>query len=143
LSRFQIIQACRKDQNGAVALEFAIVGSILITAILGAIELGLLFWTRNALEMTAAMTARCAALRSSSCADPKAYAQALAGSMVTANILKNGTVTVTTPSSCYTTSTAYTGYTQVTISTSFWGNVLVGPLPGTTVTVSACYVNPA
>jgi Flp pilus assembly protein TadG len=110
-------------------------------AILGAIELGLLFWTRNALQMTAAMTARCAAL--GSCANPTAYAQALAGNMVTANILTNGTVTVTTPSDCYATSTAYTGYTKVTISTSFWNNVLVGPLPGTAVTVSACYVNPA
>jgi Flp pilus assembly protein TadG len=141
LNRFHLVQKCRNDQRGAAVLEFAIVAGVLMTIIFGALQLGLVFWTLNALEMTATMTARCAAL--GSCANPAAYAQALAGSMVTAHVLTGQTVTVSTASNCYATSQTYTGYTRVTISTSFWGNVLVGPLAGTALTVSACYVNPA
>jgi Flp pilus assembly protein TadG len=141
LNRFHFVRKCSNDLRGAAAVEFAIVAGLLITVIFGGLQLGLVFWTLNGLEMTATMTARCAAL--GSCANPTAYARALAGSMVTANVLTGQTVTVSSGSNCYAQSTGYSGFTRVTISTSFWGNVLVGPLAGTALTVSACYVNPA
>jgi Flp pilus assembly protein TadG len=142
LSWFPIIRKYRNDQRGAAAVEFAIVVGILFSVILGALQLGLFFWIRNVLTMTAAMTARCVAIGTCNSTTAPAYAQALAGSMVTGNISAGLTVKVTTPPNCYASSAAYTGYT-VTISTPFWSNALVGPLPGTTLTVSACYVSPA
>jgi Flp pilus assembly protein TadG len=143
LSWFPRIRKCGNDRRGSVAVEFAIVVGILFSVIFAVLQLGLLFWTRSTLQMTASMTARCVAIGTCTTSTAKAYAQTLAGTMAAGNILADGTVTVSQASNCYASSTAFTGYTLVKISTPFWSNVLVGPIPGTTLTVSACYANPA
>jgi Flp pilus assembly protein TadG len=140
LSRFPRLPKSTGDRRGSVAVEFAIVVGILFSVIFGALQLGLLFWTRSTLQMTAFMTARCVAI--GSCSNPTTYAQSLASSAAGVNIPANGSVTVST-GSCYGSSTSYSGYTSVTISAPFWSNALVGPIPGTTVTVTACYTSPA
>jgi len=48
------------DRHGSIAVEFAIAVPVLLTAMLGVIEIGRLFWTRHALEFAVEETARAA-----------------------------------------------------------------------------------
>jgi Flp pilus assembly protein TadG len=133
------------DRRGVAAVEFALVASMFLSLVLGSIALGLLWWTQNALEMTAALTARCAAL--GPCPDDStvtAYANSVADNWVVSNILAGATVTTNRASSCYAgASGKYIGYTQVTISIPYWSDVFIGPFANTVLSVSACYPNPA
>lgn len=125
---------------GAVAsVEFAVIASGFLLLLLGAIEVGLLLWTNNALRTTAEMTARCAAL--GSCSNPASYAVTLAGQWIGTNAVNTSDVTVSSAagSTCHGASTGYGRFTMVTISSE----LLVAPLAGTQVKVSACYPSPS
>lgn len=53
----------RRDQNGASAVEFAIVSTPLLLFMFGILEFGRAIWIEQALQSTAARTARCIALK--------------------------------------------------------------------------------
>jgi Flp pilus assembly protein TadG len=124
----------RRDCRAVAALEFAIVAPMFFVILLGGLELGLLEWTKNALQLTAAVTARCVAL--GSCADPNSYATATAGQWIMGNVISS--VTYTPNTSCY--AEGGTVYAKVTIDCRFWaGGVLPPPFSNVVLSVSACY----
>lgn len=53
----------RGNERGSALVEFAIAGSVFLTALFGVIEFGRLLWTHNALKYSAQQGARYAALR--------------------------------------------------------------------------------
>lgn len=126
-----------RDRRGLTALEFALVAPVLFMLIFGAFELGLTWWTRNALQVTAAMTARCVAL--GSCTDPAAFAVSSAGNWALPNLISVSDVTFTTNAACYNASDP-TVFAKVTITCEFWsGSILPPPLGNMTFKVSSCY----
>jgi Flp pilus assembly protein TadG len=54
----QLFQALRSDDRGAAAIEFAIVGPLLFTFLLGIVEMGRMFYVRNSLEYATEQAAR-------------------------------------------------------------------------------------
>ncbi|GBQ34211.1 TadE family protein [Gluconacetobacter azotocaptans] len=125
---------CGRGGRGAAALEFAIVASVFIAMLLGMIELGLLWWTRNALQLTADLTARCDAL--GACADPSGFAAAQAGEWGLSGAVSH--ISVTTPSQCHGFTTTSGKFVMVQIDSGYWAG-LPPPLSGMTLQVSACY----
>lgn len=124
-----------RDRRGSTALEFALVAPVLFIFIFGALELGLIWWTRNALQVTAALTARCVAL--GSCSNPAAFAVSSAGTWALPNLISESDVTFTSNGACYNGSTAFA---KVTITCEFWsGSILPPPLGDLTFSVSSCY----
>ncbi len=129
------------DRSGATAVEFAVVASAAVLLLIGALQVGLLLWTNNALQITAGLTARCAAL--GSCSDPASYAVSLAGQWATTGAVKTSDVTVSAASSCQGASGGYSKFTMVTISSEQWSGLLIGPLAGVKLKASACYPSPS
>src|SRR3954453_17998832 len=104
-----------RDRSGVAAVEFAIVGSVFLLLLLGTIQVALLWWTENALQITAMLTARCAALGAPSCTTSQAsktFAVATAGRFTLANAITAANVSVTPASSCK--ATGYSHFTMVT-----------------------------
>lgn len=130
------------DHRASSVVEFAIVGSIVISLCFAVIELGLLFWTRNALQSTAALTARCVAIRSPNCPDPRQFAVGTAGAWVFPGIISSADVTVQASNGC---NGASGTYEVVTITCRFWSSgSLPPPFSSIPLTASACYpVDPA
>lgn len=54
----RLFLALRADQRGAALLEFAIVGPLLLTLLLGIVEMGRMFYVRNSLEYATEQAAR-------------------------------------------------------------------------------------
>jgi|GEM_PF-392218 Flp pilus assembly protein TadG len=139
-------------KRGATAVEFALVLPMFLMLVFGAIEFGRLLWTEQALQQTAAATARCVALAqgthpSGSCTASGAYSQTTAISYAQ-NIAGGWGVTV--PSSGITPSTSANcggsagGFSQVSLSYTFTSVVpqLVHlNSAGVSLTASACYPN--
>lgn len=131
------------DRSGVAAVEFALVASGFLLLLIGALEVGLLLWTNNALQITAGLTARCAALKTCS-PDSKSYAVSLAGQWAGAGAVKASDVTVSPPalSACQGASGGYSKFTEVTISSELWSSLGIGPLAGVKLQASACYPSP-
>lgn len=129
------------DRTGVAAVEFALVASGFLLLLIGSLQVGLLLWTNNALQVTAALTARCAAL--GSCSNPASYAVSLAGQWVTAGVVTASDVTVSAASSCQGASSGYSNFTMVTVSSEMWSNLLIEPLSGVRLRASACYPSPS
>jgi Flp pilus assembly protein TadG len=138
-TRGSIRHFCR-ERRGAVTLEFAITATIFLTVVLGAVDLGLLCWTRNGLQLIAAMTARCAAL--GSCSDPASYATTMAESWVASGTIIKSNVSYNISSQCYSSQGTYNKFDMVTITSSFWA-WLPPPLSNVSLQVSACYPVPS
>lgn len=66
------VRRAARDRRGSVLLEFAIVGTALMLASLGAMELGLILWTQGSLQTVAAEAARCGAIGASGCTSASA-----------------------------------------------------------------------
>ena len=122
-------------RRGETAIEFALVGGLLVLLLLAPIELGLMIWTGSSLQAVAAQTARCAAIGSCS-ANPADYAVNLAQQWITAGAINAKDVQVQTTSSC---NNASGQFEQVRITSSIWAGALVSPLSGTTQVASACF----
>lgn len=60
-----------KDQRGAAAIEFALLGPTLVLMLFGLIETGRLFWTQHTLDEVAYSTVRCMSI-STQCDDQTA-----------------------------------------------------------------------
>jgi len=60
-----MIRLIRKNQRGAAAVEFALLGPVFLATIFGIIEGARLVWTRQALQQAAFIGARCLGLGTS------------------------------------------------------------------------------
>ena len=126
----------RSDRRGTAALEFAMVGGLLVLMLLGCIEVGLMMWTGSALQSVAAQTARCAAIGSTACTDPAQYAVSLAGKWVGASAITTSDVQVSAGTSCH----GATGtFAIVTITSSIWSGTFLAPITGNSQTAMACF----
>ena len=128
-----------RDRKASTVPETAIVLALLIPMLLAGIDLGLMMWTKGTLQSVAAMTARCAALGSTSCANPQAYAVSLANSWLGSALIANANVTVN--STATTCQNATGSFEVITITASIWTGSIVYPvaLNGRTQTLTACY----
>lgn len=125
------------DRRGVAALEFAIVGVAFVMLLLGTIQVGLLWWTKNGLETAAMLTARCAAL--GSCSDPAAFAKSTASKFTLPNAVS--AVSVATSSHCNAV-TGYSHFTTVTLTSTVWADSLISVLAGSSIQAIACYPSP-
>lgn len=126
----------RRDRAGTTALEFAIVASVFLPLSLGILDTGLLMWTKGALQATAALTARCAALSSPDCIDARQFAVTTAGKWIFPGIVTSAGVTPAPAIVCVSNAQLM----RVTITTAYWaGAVLPPPLNGKTLTAVAYF----
>jgi Flp pilus assembly protein TadG len=124
----------RRGRSGSTALEFAIIASVFLPMCIGIVEGGLLLWTYGALQTTAALTARRAAIASPDCPAVPAYAVTTAGKWVFPGIIANANVVSTT------TCISHVNYQQVTITCNYWaGGLLPAPLNGTVLKAVAYF----
>ncbi|WP_066773886.1 TadE/TadG family type IV pilus assembly protein [Croceicoccus mobilis] len=65
------IRSLASDQRGAAAIEFALLGPLLVMMLFGLIETGRLFWTQHSLDEVAFATVRCMSI-SDQCSDADA-----------------------------------------------------------------------
>jgi Flp pilus assembly protein TadG len=131
------IRRLPRDRRGVVALEFAIVGPILIFLLLAIIEISLLGWTQVVLQLTAAQTARCVGIGSSACADSTQFAVDTATNWLFANSVTTDGVSVVPGATC---GSAPGHYVKVTITSQFLGtSALPGILGGGQLSAQACY----
>lgn len=127
------------DLRGVVAMEFAIVASVLVVILVMVIEVGLMSWARSALLAAAASTARCAALASTDCPTTTTYAVNAVQRWLFANVVSAANVTVQTNVAC---NGAAGKYVVVTITATNWiGAVLPAPLTRPMLSASACYIS--
>lgn len=136
MTRRQSAHHLYPERRGSVALEFAIAAGIFLTLVVGGIDVGLLWWTKNGLQVTATMTARCMAL--GSCSDPGSYAVQMANNWTVSGAINSNDVTLSKTSQCYSSQGTYNNFAMVTITSPFWAG-LPPPLPHITLQVSACY----
>ena len=127
-----------RDRRGVTALEFAIITTSLMLLCFGSLELGLLFWTQTVLDTTAARTARCVAIGSSSCSNAQSYPVNLVTGAMFSGVITSADVTSQAVSSCNGTAGSFQ---QVSITSTYltdWQPAFV-PALNRAVTVSACY----
>jgi Flp pilus assembly protein TadG len=130
------VRRLRYERSGAAAVEFGLIAGVFLLLCLAVLDGGLLLWTKGALQSSASLTARCAALASPDCTDVQQFAVHNATSW-----LFPGVITKTNVSSavvCF----SHASYLQVTITCQFWaGSLLPPPLNGKTLTSVAYYPN--
>ena len=125
-----------RERSGAALLEFAMVAGIFLPLCLAIFDAGLLLWTKGALQSTAALTARCAAIASPDCTDWQQFAVVTAGNWVFPGIIAKLDVAPAPAIVCI----ASASYMKVTITSNFWsGAVLLPPFNGRTLTAVAYF----
>jgi hypothetical protein len=126
----------RRSLNGSTAIEFAMVAAVFLPLCLAILDAGLLMWTQGTLQSTASLTARCAALTSPLCTNPRQFAVTTAGNWVFANIITLANVTPVPAVVCV----AHVSFMMVTITCPYWaGTILPPPLNGRTLTAVAYF----
>jgi Flp pilus assembly protein TadG len=118
-----------QDQQGASAVEFAIIAPVFFLLIFGIIAVGLMFWTQIGLQHGAEMAARCASINTTLCPNGNPSA-------ITKYAMQQA-LGLSLPSSTFTYSTPACG-NQVSASYTFqFPDILnLGPL---TLTAQACF----
>jgi Flp pilus assembly protein TadG len=125
-----------RERIGATALEFALVAGVFLPLCLAIFDAGLLLWTKGALQSTASLTARCAAITSPGCTDAQQFAVTNAGNWVFAGIITKVNVSPAPAIVCI----ASVRFMMVTITCQYWaGVVLPPPLNGHTLTAVAYF----
>ncbi|MEA2741605.1 MAG: hypothetical protein QOH05_4912 [Acetobacteraceae bacterium] len=133
MSQFRVLLGRR---DGATAIEFALVAALFLPLCLAIFDAGLLLWTQGALQSTAALTARCAAIASPVCTNPQQFAVTTAGNWVFAGIISAVDVVPAPAVVCI----APVPFLKVTITSQYWaGTVLPPPLNGRTLTAVAYF----
>ncbi len=123
-------------RRGATALEFALVAGVFLPLCLAIFDAGLLLWTKGALQSTASLTARCAAIASPDCADAQQYAVTTAGNWIFPGIITKVDVSPAPSIVCL----AGASFMKVTITCQFWaGALLPPPFNGKTLTSVAYF----
>jgi Flp pilus assembly protein TadG len=122
---------------GVTSVEFAMCAALLILLLTGTISVGLLTWTQAMLQSVAVQTARCLAIGGTACASGPQYAVNLAQQQLFAGVIAAGDVNVSSAASC---NGAVGQYTQVTITSSYWGGgKLAAPFGAIQVAARSCY----
>lgn len=131
---------------GSTTLEFALVAATLMITCIGSIDLGLLLWSQEVLELAATDTARCVALGAAPCT-PLTTAASYAVGLTTQYGFSGMVTGANVSAQINTTCNGATGnYAVVTITESYWGPNLSAWQPvaillggSTERVVTACY----
>jgi Flp pilus assembly protein TadG len=125
-----------RKRGGATAVEFALVAGVFLPLCMAIFDAGLLLWTKGALQSTAALTARCAAITSPLCTTPQQFAVTTAGNWIFPGIITALNVVPTPAVVCISPSS----FMKVTIVCQYWGGALLPPpLNGLTLTAVAYF----
>lgn len=132
------LRALPRRREGVTSVEFAVCAAALLTLTFGVIELGLMLWTGNVLQMTAALTARCSALRAPDCTGAAQYAVATAGRWAPAGQLLPADVWVQANAACGSTPGSVTSgkFTVVAVTSRAWSTGVIAPR---VLTATACF----
>ncbi len=124
----KLVRICQ-DQQGASAVEFALIAPVFFLFIFGIIAFGIMFWTQVGLQHGAEMAARCASINNTLC--PNNNPSAIT------NYAMQQALGLSLPSSTFTYSTPTCG-NQVSASYTFQfpGILNLSPL---TLTAQACF----
>jgi Flp pilus assembly pilin Flp len=125
-----------RERSGATALEFAMIASVFLPLCMAIFGAGLLLWTKGALQSAASLVARCAAITSPDCPDPRQFAVTIGGNWIFPGIIAISDVSPAPAVVCISTAS----YMKVTINCSFWaGGVLPPPFNNKTLTAVAYF----
>ena len=128
------------DRRGVAAIEFALLGGILIAMCVATIEIGLLFWGQSALEAAAAQTARCLAVQSPQCPSAGTYAANVVSKWMFTGVVSAGDVTANGAATSCNGSSG--NFETVTITSSYFATWLPSFVPqfaNRSLSASACY----
>ncbi len=134
-------------RRGVITVEFAIIGSALVTLTLAVLGAGLALWAMVGLQSSAAMAARCGAIAATGCTTAvqvQAYAVTQASAQILNGVIAAGDVTVISgATSCKGFSDPPRTFYTVSISSSYFNQgalaILAQPFNFTALKVSACY----
>ncbi len=138
-----------RNRRGAAAVEFAAVLAPLMILIFGVFEYGRLLWTREALQETATVGARCMGMSATSCASGGTYSSGNTTTYIenTANnwgvVLTGANIALNNNTTCAGVS-ATQGFSSVTLTYTFQSIVpsLITSLNSSPVlTSTACFPN--
>ncbi len=137
--QFQRIKCDRPDRcRGTAALEFAIVCGVFLPLAIGIVEVGLVLWTKAALQTAAELAARCGAIKSPDCpnvTDTQQFAVSTAQGWTVSGISDVSNVAVATNGGC---NGAPGSFESVTISSTYWTG-LPAFFPAASISATACY----
>ncbi len=128
------------DRRGVAAIEFALLGGVMIAMCIGTIEIGLLFWGQSALEAAAADTARCMAVQSPQCPNAGDYAASIVSNWMFSGVVSAGNVTANdSATSCNGSSGSFETVSITTTYFASWLPSFVPQFANQTLSASACY----
>lgn len=128
------------DRRGVAAIEFAMLGGVMIAMCIATIEIGLLFWGQSALEAAAADTARCMAVQSSRCPSAGDYAASVVSTWMFSGVVSAANVTADgTATSCNGSAGTFETVTITTTYFATWLPSFVPQFANQTLSASACY----
>lgn len=123
-----ILSRFLRQANGASAVEFGLVAPVFFAALIGALELGVLFWTNLGLQHATERAARCASVNKTLCGGETAI-KAYASSQVFG---------LTVPASAFAVAQPACGF-QVNASHQFRFVIANFGVPSMQLTASACF----
>ncbi len=134
-----------RDAGGATAVEFALVAVPFLMLLVGGVEFGRMAWTRQALQQTAVIGARCMGILASGCASSGAYSLSNTQTYLTSVaagygvVLAPANMTLNRSATC----AGLSGFSSVSLSYTFQTAVpgLVQALNAKTMTAQACFPN--
>lgn len=133
----RLLRRFARARAGVAAVEFALVGPLLVLLTLGVMEMAIIGWTQVVLQLTAAQTARCLALGSSACSNPMTFAVDTANGWLFPDAVTSANVTLQSNTTC---NSAPGHYAKVTVTAQFAGiGSLPGLLGGGLLSAHACY----
>ena len=126
-----------RDRRGVTALEFAVIGPLLVLLTLGVVQAGVFGWTEVVLQMTAAQTARCMGIGTSCTSSPTSFAVTMANGWLFPDAVTAANVTLETNVTC---NGAPGHYARVTVTSQLTAvSMLPGILGGGLLSAHACY----
>jgi Flp pilus assembly protein TadG len=136
----------RRDASASSAVEFAILAGPLALLLLGSLEFGRLYWTRQALQETAIAGARCIGVKQSGCAANGTYSSASAETFIK-DMAEGRGITLTSDDLTLapnTTCSGLSGFASVTITYTFetpLPPIIAALADGIDLTATACFPN--
>ena len=134
----RLIGRLLKSSEGTAALEFALVGPVLLMLIVVIPAGAVVLWARGVVELAASQTARCTAIGVTACTnDPTTYATNVIRDWGMAGIVSSVSAVSTAKTTC---SNATGLYSSVTVTgIAGIGGSSTMPFTSVTLTASACY----
>jgi Flp pilus assembly protein TadG len=145
--RLRVPRKLRRAQDGAVAVEFALVAPMFLALLFGTFEFGRALWVQQALQQIAISGARCMALPQSACASAGTYTYSAARTMTYIQQVANqwgvplpsGNIDQNNSANCG----GASGFSKVSVAVAFQSAVpnLINMLGGIPLTATACFPN--